>query len=172
MVGRLIWRLEQLTMAVAVGCVVLLMLVVSADAVGRYVFASPLPWAFELISYYLLIVVTYGALSSTFQRGDHIHLDLIKRLFPKRLSAWLEVVYSLLAAVVFSLIAYGAWHELVESYLAKEFLPGYIIWPAWLAYLPIVIGAALLVMRLLHHSWMLARLGHDPAVETESESVE
>ena len=72
MLGNAIRRCEQVAMALAVVCVVVLMLVTSYDAVSRYFFKSPLQWAFDVITHYLLITATYLALASTFQHGDHI----------------------------------------------------------------------------------------------------
>ena len=74
------------------------------------------------------------------------------------------IVNALLAAAAFAAIAYGTAHNVYEAYVQREFLPGYIVWPAWLSHLPMPIGAALLVVRLLHHAFMLARNGTDPEV--------
>jgi TRAP-type C4-dicarboxylate transport system permease small subunit len=168
----LILRLEQAAMAIAILCVVLTMLVVSADALARYFFKSPLPVTFELVTYYLLIAAIYFAVSATYRHGDHININLIEAKLPRHVRAWLGAVCSLLAAVVFVLIAYGAWAHMLEAYKRKEFIPGWIVWPVWLSYLPIPLGAGLLVLRLLHHSGMLARRGEDPHVEAHAEVTE
>jgi TRAP-type C4-dicarboxylate transport system permease small subunit len=165
-VERAIRLLENAAMAVAIVCVVVIMLVVSADAISRYAFNAPLPVTFELVTYYLLIAAIYLAMSATFRRGDHINIDLIQNHLPAGVRRWADIVSSLLAAFVFTLVAYGALTHAIEAYVRKEFMPGYIIWPVWLSYLPIPIGAAVLVLRLLHHSLMLAGPGADPFVHT------
>jgi TRAP-type C4-dicarboxylate transport system permease small subunit len=170
-VQKIIRRLEQVEMAVAAICVVTIMLVVSADALGRYIFKAPLQVTFELVTFYLLIAAIYFALSETYRHGDHINIDLIHANLPKRIRAWVDIVCSALAAVVFAVIAYGAWRHMIEAYVHKEFIPGYIVWPVWLSYLPIPLGAALLVIRLLHHIGVLARRGEDPDIETHTAEV-
>lgn len=172
MIATLIRRLEQIALAASGLCVVLLMLVISYDAIGRYAFNSPLPWASEVATNYLLILAAYGALSATFQRGDHINIDLIQRRLPKTLNARLEAIYSLLGAIVFCIIVRGSWKNMVEAFVRKEFVPGYIMWPAWPSHLLIMVGSAVLVLRLLHHAWTMARRGEDPAVETVGEMIE
>jgi TRAP-type C4-dicarboxylate transport system permease small subunit len=82
-----------------------------------------------------------------------------------------DIVCSLLAAVLFAAIAYGTGAHAVEAYRGKEFLPGVVMWPVWLSYLPIPIGAAMLVLRLLHHCVTLARQGEDPFVAAEGEGA-
>lgn len=162
--SKTILILERLTLALAVFCVAAIMLIVSWGAVSRYAFRAPLPWAFELITYYLLIAATYFAVSATFQQGDHINIDLFRGMMPPRLRAGLDVVWTLLAAAIFAIITYGAWSEMTHAYARNEFLPGYITWPAWVSYIPIVLGFGLLVLRLLAHALVLAIHGRDPEV--------
>lgn len=85
---------------------------------------------------------------------------------PRRLRATLDAIWSLLAMLVFAIIAWGALGSLLDAWERNEFLPGYFVWPAWLAYLPIAIGSALMAVRLLHHAVMLARHGADRDVAT------
>jgi TRAP-type C4-dicarboxylate transport system permease small subunit len=168
---RLIRRLEQAGMAVAVVCVVAIMLVVSADALGRYLFKSPLPVTFELVTFYLLVASIYMAVAATYRHGDHININLIQDKLPKSVRNAAEIAFCVLTVIVFALIAWGALQHSIEAYRRKEFIPGVIIWPVWLSYLPIPLGAALLMLRLLHHSGMLALRGGDPSVQAHAEEV-
>lgn len=162
--SAIIYRLERIGLGVAVICVALIMFIVSYDAVARYVLRAPLPWAFELITYYLLIAATYLAVSATFQQGDHINIDLFRTMMSKRLRAILDVIWSVLAALIFAIITYGSANEMSHAWQRNEFLPGYITWPAWLSYLPILLGFGLLVLRLLAHALALLTRGEDPDV--------
>lgn len=164
---HLIRRIEQVMMFIAVVCMVAIMLTVSGDALGRYLFRAPIPWAFEVVSYYLMIIITYFALSSTFQHGDHIGVDLVYNRFGRRGKAWARILGAALSIVLFALIAWGAWETMTSLFRRNAFLPGYIPWPAWLSHLPIPLGAAALVLRLAHHLVTLIRLGDDPYIENE-----
>ncbi len=165
-------RLEQAAMAFAVLSILAIMLIVSIDAIARYVLHAPLPWAFEVVTYYLMAAGVYFAVSGTYRHGDHVNISIVQEMMPPRLRAICESICSLIAAVVFAVIAYGAWHGMVEAYMQREFLPGYVVWPAWLSHLPIPLGCALIVLRLLHHSFMLIRHGADPYVEVNQEVSE
>ncbi len=172
--SAIIYRLERIGLGIAVICVALIMFIVSYDAVARYVLRAPLPWAFELITYYLLIAATYLAVSATFQQGDHINIDLFRTMMSKRLRAILDVIWSALAAAIFAIITYGSTVEMIHAWQRNEFLPGYITWPAWLSYLPIVLGFGLLVLRLVAHALTLLLRGEDPDVHehTDTETEE
>ena len=151
-------------MAIAVTSVVAMMLVVSYDAISRYAFNKPLPWSFELVTYYLLVTAIYFAIGSTFRHGDHVNIDLFLSNMPTKLRRVFGIVNALLAAAAFAIIAYGTSHSVYEAYVQREFLPGYIVWPAWLSHFPIPIGATLIALRLLHHAFTLARIDVDPEV--------
>jgi len=163
-VEPVIRRLEQVAAAIAVFCIVTIMLVISADAILRYAFHAPLPWAFELVTYYLMVGAVYGALSSTFTHGDHVSITLFRDMVPAWLHRWAEGRCSILAAIVFALIAWGTWHITVEAYTRHEFLSGYIVWPAWLSQLPVPVGCLLITLRLSHHAWTLLAHGSGPNV--------
>jgi TRAP-type C4-dicarboxylate transport system permease small subunit len=164
--------LEQAATAFAGLCVIIIMLVISYDAIARYLLHAPLPWAFDLVTYYLMIVAIYFALSPTFRHGDHLNIDIFQMMLPRRVRVWTDFVCTLLAAAAFAVITYGTWMNVVEAYENNEFLPGIIVWPAWLSHLPVPIGTALIFLRLAHHSYMLARFGEDPFIEEASELQE
>jgi|GEM_PF-1937534 len=166
MIEKFIRLLEQIAMALAVLCIVAIMVIVSYDAVSRYVLHAPLPWAFELVTYYLMVAAVYGAISSTFTHGDHVSITFIQEKIPPRPRAVIGAICAILAAIVFAVILYGSWHNMAEAYVRQEFLPGYIVWPAWLSQLPVPLGCALMTLRLLCHAWLLLRDGRDETVAT------
>jgi len=91
---------------------------------------------------------------------------------PARLRAWIDVSWVLIAAVVFALITYGTGKHTLNAWINIEFIPGYIIWPAWLSHLPIPLGCALITLRLVHHAIVLIIKGADSAIDDHREPVE
>ncbi len=166
----IIQLLEKSSTLVASACLLVTMLLISADAVARYAFHSPIPWTMDVVSYYFMVVISYLAISDTFRHGDHIQLDLfLARMGPrtKRVSG---ITCSLLAACVFVVIAVGSTLNMIDSYQASEFLTGYVNWPVWLSYLPITAGSALLSLRLIHHCSLLLSSGQDASLERPEEA--
>jgi TRAP-type C4-dicarboxylate transport system permease small subunit len=156
-------------MFVALVTVAIMMIVISYDSISRYLLNSPLPWAFQVVSYYLMIIALYFAIPSTFTHGDHVSIDLFREKFSKRVRVSLDVVWSVMSACVFGIIAYASGTAMTHAYASNEFLPGHILWPVWLSLLPIVIGTALTALRLLHHAGRLIARGGDPDVSVEAE---
>lgn len=155
----IIIKLENILMATAVLCMVIIMFIVSYDAFSRYIMGAPLSWSSELVSNYLMIMVTYCALATTFRTGDHISIDLVTLLLPKSVQAYLEVLCNILAIGAFGLIAACFIEDAAAAYSKQEFFAGYIMWPVWLSYLPIAIGSAVLVLRVLRRIYILCRFG-------------
>lgn len=170
--GRILRLVERASLFIALLAVAVIMVVVSLDAVMRYAFNSPLQWSTELVRYYLMVIGIYFAVSATFSHGDHVGITLFRRRFPPRLLVWLDITWCLLAALVLGIIAYGTWGNVTHSWARVEFIPGYFLWPSWLSHLPIPLGCALLVLRLVHHSVTLALHGQDPDVALEGDSAE
>lgn len=169
--NTLIRRLERTFSVIAALCMIAVMLIVSYDAFARYALNAPLMWSFEIISYYLLIALTYLAVSSTFRRGDHIGVDLFYNMMSKRLRCSANLTSAALALILFSLITYGAWEEMLKQIGRNSIVPGYLALPAWASYLPVFLGALLFCLRLVLHIVALVRLGEDPEVIDHSEEV-
>lgn len=165
-------RLEQAGMFIAVFAMATIMILVSLDAVLRYGFNSPLRWVFEIVTYYLMVIALYFSLSATFTHGDHIGIDLLRDMMPRRLRNVLDIIWVLASAVVFGFMAYGTGHHTLSAWENNDFIPGYILWPSWLSHLAIPLGITLLVLRLVHHAIMLIVAGDDPSVEEHGDIVE
>lgn len=162
--SRMINWLENCAVHAAAACVTIIMLIVSADAMARYLLDSPLSWTYEVIVYYLLAAALYLAIASTFSGGDHISISLFRGLLPQKLRNMFEIVWGIMAATVFALIAFYSAKEMLVAFSEHEFLPGYIPWPAWASYPPIVFGTLMLTLRLLSHCLVLAVWGEDANV--------
>jgi C4-dicarboxylate transporter DctQ subunit len=67
------------------------------NVIGRYVFAAPVFWAEEALSFILIWIVFLVAGSITY-RGAHLNMDLVYSMLPK---AWKQVVR---IAIVIALI--------------------------------------------------------------------
>lgn len=167
--AKLIDRLEWIGLMIAAFFVCAIMFIVSFDAFSRYALHAPLPWAYEVISYYLLASAAYFGVSATFKGGDHIAVDLFRDNIRPWLRARTDAVWSLAAAGAFAIVAYGTWREMAHSFARNEFLPGYITWPAWVSYLPVILGFGLLVLRLLVHAAVLLTKGEGHHIVTLGE---
>lgn len=146
-----------------------IMFMVSADAAARYLLGHPIGWSVELIGYYLMVVVAYFGASETLRCGDHIQLDLFLDRMSPRTRIWTTLFHTILAAMVFAIISYGSALSMIEAYVNHEHIHGYIAWPVWPSFLPIVMGCILLSLRMVHQCVMLISHGEVPAIQLQEE---
>lgn len=154
-VAALINLVERAALVLAVLCVAAIMFIVAYDAFARYVFRAPLPWAFDIVSYYLLSASVFFAASATSRSGDHINIDLFRAGFRPAIRARIDSIWCLLAAIAFGIMTYGSVLEAMKALRRGAFLTGYILWPAWISYAIIATGCAVLALRLLLQSLSL-----------------
>jgi len=157
--AALINLVERLALLLAVICVAAIMFIVSYDAFARYVFRAPLPWAFDVVSFYLLSASVFFAASAAFRSGDHINIDLFRAGFRPAIRARIDSIWCMLAAVAFGIITYGSVLEAMKALRRGSFLTGYILWPAWIPYAIIATGCAVLTLRLILQSLSLLMFG-------------
>ncbi len=142
-------RLERATAAVGVAGLLAIMLLVSADALGRYFLNMPLTFQYELTSFYLMGMTSLLALSWGVRRGAFIRISVIDSLVGQRLRSILFGVNFLLAACTMSVVCAFAAREAWHSWKGAEVLLGVVDWPVWLAHLWVPLGCGLLTLRLL-----------------------
>jgi len=102
------FRLANILEVVAGAVLFLLMAVMVADVIGRYLFSAPIPGAFEVIEI-LMCTVIFAAIPVATAHGEHIIVDLLDPVLPRRLTAALKVVATLLIAAVFMTLVWLLW---------------------------------------------------------------
>lgn len=85
--GRLILWIERVA-GVMLGIATLMVFV---SAIGRYLFASPLPDAFDLSRLTLAVAVIWGFASLGY-RGSHIKVDLLVQVVPRAVRRVMDLV--------------------------------------------------------------------------------
>ena len=75
-VSALLARAETALVALSGVALAVIMVVVVADVLLRYVARSPLGWSYDLIGSYLMVAVFFLALSDTLHHHGHIAIDI------------------------------------------------------------------------------------------------
>ena len=84
------------------------MLLVTFDVIGRYFFAAPIPWAFEITEYILLYIPFLGMAWLVRRAEGHVRIDVVLQAFGSRSQARLNFWTALLvAATCFAVAYYG-----------------------------------------------------------------
>lgn len=128
-------------------CIVLIMLIILAQIVGRMLgFIIP---SAEDFSGYCLAAATFFGLAYTFRSGGHIRVTLLVHHLPPAVSKILELVVLLLALLLTTFMTYYTFHLVWESYIFEEVSYGYIPIPIWIPQVPLGLGALSLNLAVL-----------------------
>jgi len=139
---------EAAARILAASMMMAVMLIVVTDVVLRYAFNSPLSWAYDFVSLYLMVGIFFLILSETYIAGAHIAVDLLVQRMPPRMRGMTEMIVTGSSVGLFVLIAAGGAHQLDVSWANNDVLAGAIPWPTWPGYALVLVGASLLALRL------------------------
>lgn len=147
-VRRLVDRLERGADILAGASLVLMMVLISADAIGR-LFGTPVQGAYEFTSYYLMVIAAFTALSRSYTTGGQVRLELLEpylERLPGRAAYRGAVALSLAA---FAILFWFTAEEAAERIIARDTTFGVIQWPLYLSYVWLPVGVGLLCLRLM-----------------------
>lgn len=147
--ARIVYLTEIAWRAVSAVFMFAIMVIIVVDVVSRYLLNSPLPWAFDVVSMYLMVGLFFLMLSDTFRADGHVRVDILYAKAPPRLMRLMDLISSALALLVFGAITLTSASTTWNSWSAGDVLAGSILWPVWLSYVFIPLGVALLVARII-----------------------
>jgi TRAP-type C4-dicarboxylate transport system permease small subunit len=140
---------EAAALVIAGIAVVTAMLLVSADALMRYLFAAPLAFQLHVSEFYLLPASLMMALAWGYRTGGTIQITVLVSVLPPLLVGPLTRV---LLATSAAYMAYLSWRSSILFFRAlerNEVVMGVIDWPVSLSWVWVTLGCALLAVRLL-----------------------
>jgi TRAP-type C4-dicarboxylate transport system permease small subunit len=152
--GRLLAALAML------GCAVLfaMMLVICVDVLFRNVRIIPgvhgVAWANEATEYALYLITLLTA-PWLLRRGQHIRIDVLLRVMPRRLAWYCEWLCDLIALSCCVLIAFAAWKATAASLAIGSMVVKTLAVPEWWLLAPMPTCFTLLAIEIL---FRMARL--------------
>jgi TRAP-type C4-dicarboxylate transport system permease small subunit len=153
------------------GLAVLLMTgLIAFDVLMRYFLNLPQLFVDEVAGFLQVLVVFWG-LAHTFRSGGHIRVDLVTRLLPAPVRAWLRVVT---LGVGILLLGVVAWVTGASAWTAWDYgrVSTVMLYPLWLPMLLIPTGLALMALAMaaaLVHQVRIVRGLDGPLDEVEPE---
>jgi len=149
-VDRWLGRAVNLTSVIGTIAVGLMMLHITVDVVGKFIFSQPVPATITMVSSYYMVVVAFLPLALAERRNAHISVEVLTELFPPRMQYHINGLTYLLSAAVFGLLAYRGFTNAYNKQDMGSFImeqgTKVLIWPGH--YL-LPIGAALMVLVLV-----------------------
>lgn len=126
---------------------ILMMLQVTADVIGRYLFTMPVPLTMEMVSFYYMTLVAFLPLLALERKpGGMIHVELFYDWMPEGLRRWAFSLAMLLGALYCGIAAYAAWWPAVGAYATGSYVGSIYTIASWpTRFLP-AIGFGLLAL--------------------------
>jgi TRAP-type C4-dicarboxylate transport system permease small subunit len=115
-------RLDRLCRAIeAIGGVFLgvITAIVFVSAIGRYLFAAPIPDSFDVSRLLLGVVVMWG-FASVGYRGAHIKVDFLVEHLPAAIRRWIDLVAWLILLLFTLLLAWKMFGRVASAWSSNE----------------------------------------------------
>jgi TRAP-type C4-dicarboxylate transport system permease small subunit len=129
------------------GLVFCLMLMVTAEIIGRHVFGTPIPGQVEMATL-SLIVILYLGLSYTQMEGGHIRVDVLISRTKGRKRELLEAFAQFLCLIPAVMMLLATAKQARISVIGQEFVAGVVNFPVWPGRCAVTFGFALLCFTL------------------------
>lgn len=146
---QLLDRATEVFTAVAIVTTLVLMLVVVADAVSRYVIGASIVGVYEISSEYLVVVGVFFALGLAFQTRSLIRISIVIDLLPGPVRRFIDAANRVVSALVCAVLAFAAFRQMLrvfEDHTTSSGVLAYLLWPAYLA---VFLGLLLLLLHLV-----------------------
>ena len=149
MANRVLTALENMAAIIAGSFLIVAMVIVSADAFMRYLFAHPLTFQLALTENYLLVGLILMALPWGFRTGGFIRIEILTGALGDSPKAALIRAGLLVSAAYMAALTYLSWGKVLSAWRKGEVVLGVIDWPVYLSWIWVPVGCGLLTVRLL-----------------------
>lgn len=150
LIDRLAAALDRLLLGAACALLALMMLHVTADVVGRFLFNTPIIGTLETVSYYYMVGAIFLPLAWVERRGEHIRVDLFAQRLPRTIQLALYVLACAAGLAFIGMMFWQSLHDAMRSTARAETIMSnfmFYIWPArW--FLPVGLGVMALAILL------------------------
>lgn len=147
---RLLTRIEKLVLGLAICAIFVAMFLISADALGRYLFNKPVFFTVDLVSYFLLPVIMLMSAGLVLRRAGHISVDLFASKMPLRFYQSLAGLALAAAIPIFGVMTYRVGFNSLESFEQGKVAMGIVPWPLWIEHAIYATAMGLMTLRLFH----------------------
>ncbi|ONI40531.1 C4-dicarboxylate ABC transporter permease [Candidatus Epulonipiscium fishelsonii] len=76
--------------------------------ITRYVMSQPLTWM-EEVQMFCLIWIVFGAGGAAFRYGNHVAIEMVVELFPKKVQRYIEVLVSIIVILTLLYLLYQSF---------------------------------------------------------------
>ena len=126
-----------------------MMVSISADALGRYLFDRPIRGVYEVNEMYLLTATVYLSIARAQRLDEHIAVDSIYRTMPAWARRLSRGIGRALAAALFAAVAYKTGEMAHSQFVMGNMTSGVVQLPSWIGWFLVFTGSGAMTLRLL-----------------------
>ena len=171
LIGRVLAQSINLTLAVGLIAVAMMMIHITLDVAGKFLLNEPIPATITIVSNYYMVVVAFLAIGFAETRNGHITVEVLTEMFPMRVQKHLYSWSYLLSAAIYGMLAVRSWEEAVRAQATGTFImeqsTKFLTWPSYYL-LPIGCGLMALVVLyrfIIYLTGAESGLGEVPTLE-------
>ena len=128
----------------------LMMLHVTVDVTGRYLFNRPLDGSTEIVAVYYMVVIAYAPWAWIAARDNHIVAGMFQNFGTPRFDFWLEIVVKIVTGFCVAVFSYQTGVQALRQSRAGEvWLAGTMYIPAWPSRWVLPVSGGLMVLYLV-----------------------
>lgn len=137
--------------------IIVLMVVIDLDVIGRTAFTQPLPGVLELVTLSIVgiifLQIGHTVRANRITKSDSLFKAGMRR-WPRPVHA-LQALFHLGGAVLFIILFHASYPFLIDSWNSGEYegIQGYVAYPVWPVRLIILIGSACAAVQYLIFAW-------------------
>lgn len=144
---RAIHRTSSVLMGISTGLLIIMLLLGTADVIGRYLFNHPISGATEVFEILLpgIVLLSWG-----YVQRDHSHIavDVLYERFPPRFKAFVALFITVLSIAVAALMVYQGVDEAILNYQIGRTIRNIDV-PQYIPMLLVPVGAFTFLLALL-----------------------
>ncbi len=140
---RIVFKICNVGQYVAGAILIFLVVVLVADAAGRFIL-MPVIGSYEIVQYGFALIVAFSV-AYTQLRGGHVSIELIFGLYPAGVRRAFTFLNRILSLFVFGLVTWRLFMDSIAAYkLGEE--SSTLTLPVWVFMLVLALGFTLLVL--------------------------
>lgn len=145
--GRSIFSLSRGLNIAGVSTLMVMMVLTVADVSLRYLVNQPIPGAFELTEFLMVILASFGLAYTALQNG-HVTVDLVLERFSPKTQAVIDTITCLISIGVFVTVTWASILYARSEWKAKA-VSTVLLLPRFPFILVVVLGSAVLCLAIL-----------------------
>lgn len=128
--------------------IVLLMIIIFADVIGRGFFNSPIDGVPEIVKN-SIVGITFLQITYVLRKGRHVRTTALYERVPDRYKRAMDIFASLAGIVVFAIIFYSTLEPTYKSYITGDFEGNNVRIPTLPTHLLILLGSFLMAVQYM-----------------------